>query len=190
MTQRLLGIGPFIGRQLDIVPFGTGIEENESQIRWPPDAATAMSVAGFNEAFNSSVTYEIDGQEIRLASVPGLAILKLIAWQDRHAETTKDAFDFERLLRTYEHVIGPYRLYIADFETLELSGFDPGVAAAFLLGSDMRAIATTTTLNQILTVMQSDFFEYLPGAIGDATTLLLLYRQCKAGMLGEGATSI
>jgi predicted nucleotidyltransferase len=89
MTQRLLGIGPFIGRQLDIVPFGTGIEETESQIRWPPDAATAMSVAGFNEAFNSSVTCEIDGQEIRLASVPGLAILKLIAWQDRHAETTK-----------------------------------------------------------------------------------------------------
>jgi hypothetical protein len=66
-----------------------------------------------------------------------------------------------------------------------LSGFDPGVAAAFLLGSDMRAIATTTTLNQILTVMQSDFFEHLPGAIGDATTLLLCTSDAKQECLGK-----
>ena len=50
-AQRLLGVDDLDGRQLDIVPFGEGIRDASSLIRWPPDAAVVMSVAGFEEAF-------------------------------------------------------------------------------------------------------------------------------------------
>lgn len=75
-AQRLLGVDDLDGRQLNIVPFGEGIRDANGLIRWPPDAAVVMSVAGFEEAFRSSVEHQIGEQRIRLASVPGLAALK------------------------------------------------------------------------------------------------------------------
>ena len=84
------------------MPFGRGIEEPRAVIHWPSDITTVMSVAGFAEVLASNT--ESAGQRIRLASVPGLAILKLVAWSDRGTTTDKDAVGFSRLLSTYEHV--------------------------------------------------------------------------------------
>ena len=171
MAQRLRGKGALEGRQLDIVPFGGGVKDEDSMIRWPPDAAIVMSVAGFDEAFESSVTCNLDGLEVRVASAAGLGILKLIAWRDRRGETTKDAVDFENLLRSYEYIVGSDRLYGPDFETLERSGFEPGPAAAWLLGSDMRTIASPSTLTTLRATMSSGILADMPGAFVDDGSL-------------------
>ena len=63
---------------LDIIPFG-GVETSERTIVWPPDLATVMNVAGYEEAFDAAVTVQIEpGLAIRVVSLPGLAILKLL----------------------------------------------------------------------------------------------------------------
>jgi predicted nucleotidyltransferase len=51
-----------------------------------------MNVAGFEEAFASSIPTQIEENLIvRVASIPGLTLLKLVAWSDRRRETDKDA---------------------------------------------------------------------------------------------------
>jgi predicted nucleotidyltransferase len=185
MAQRLRGKGALDGRQLDIVPFGDGIKDEDSMIRWPPDAAIVMSVAGFDETFESSITCTLDGLEVRVASAAGLGILKLIAWRDRRGETSKDAVDFEKLLRSYEYIVGPDRLYGPDFETLERSGFEPCPAAAWLLGSDMRTIASPSTLTALRATMSSGILADMPGSFDDDGSLTRLYSQCQAGLNAE-----
>jgi len=61
-----------------------------------------MNVAGFEEALASSVSLTLeDSLSVRVASLPGLTLLKLIAWSDGGRETNKDAADLYRLLTTY-----------------------------------------------------------------------------------------
>lgn len=56
-----------------------------------------MNVAGFEEALTSSVCMEIDDDlRVQVASLPGLTLLKLVAWSDRGRETNKDAADLYR----------------------------------------------------------------------------------------------
>ena len=123
------------------MPFGRGIEEPRAVIHWPSDITTVMSVAGFAEVLASNT--ESAGQRIRLASVPGLAIFKLVAWSDRGTTTDKDAVGFSRLLSTYEHVVGPDDLYVAHLAAREENDFEPDATAAWLPGAHMRASKTT-----------------------------------------------
>ena len=156
-AHRLRGTsgGPFEARQVDVVPFGDQIPDGAT-LRWPPDQTTVMSVVGFIDAFNASLEITLDGLRFRVASVPGLAALKLDAWLDRHHETTKDAVDFNRLLRTYEYVIGTERLYDRETDVLELTDYDITAAAAVILGSDVRHIASPPTLARLESLFNDD----------------------------------
>src|SRR5438445_692518 len=71
-------------------------------IEWPPSRDIVMNVAGFEEALASSVSIQMaEDLAVRVASIPGLMILKLVAWSDRGRETDKDAADMYRLLTAY-----------------------------------------------------------------------------------------
>jgi predicted nucleotidyltransferase len=65
---------PDLSMPVDLIPFG-GISSDDRTIAWPP-GRDIQSVAGFQEALRSSVLIRIDDLEVRLASVPGLALLK------------------------------------------------------------------------------------------------------------------
>ena len=51
------------------------------------------------------------------------------AWLDRHHENTKAATDFDRLPRTYEHVMEPGRLYGLNIDALVRTDFGGPVGA-------------------------------------------------------------
>jgi predicted nucleotidyltransferase len=71
-----------------------------------------MNVAGFEEALTSSVFVDIElGLRVRVASVPGLTLLKLIAWADRGRESYKDGADLYMLLTAYADAGNTDRLY-------------------------------------------------------------------------------
>jgi len=73
------------GYPLDVIPFG-GIHDKEQMIAWPPDMSESMSVAGYEEALATAVEVEVRPKlVVRVASLPGLAVLKLFAWNDRGA---------------------------------------------------------------------------------------------------------
>ena len=65
---------------IDLVPFGD-LEEVSGQIAWPPDSSFVMSTVGFREAYDSSIEIRIAADLlVRVASLAGLALLKIVAW--------------------------------------------------------------------------------------------------------------
>jgi predicted nucleotidyltransferase len=112
--------------------------------------AIVMNVVGYEEALAASVPVEMaTGLTVNVASLPGLAILKLFAWLDRGRETPKDAQDFVVLLRSYSGAGNQDRLYTDELALLESAGFDVDVAGAILLGKDVKKIAESGTLDRL-----------------------------------------
>ena len=62
-----------------------------------------MNVAGFEEALSEAIRVEFEpGLIIFVPSIPGLVILKLIAWTERHRQNNKDADDLYRIIPTFD----------------------------------------------------------------------------------------
>jgi predicted nucleotidyltransferase len=84
---------------IDIVPCGD-IAMPDEEIKWPPDYTTVMSTIGFEEVYKHAIDVEFsDDISIKVASLEGLCILKLIAWGDRGSD--KDAVDLKMFLKNY-----------------------------------------------------------------------------------------
>lgn len=125
---------------LDLLPFG-GVEHANGTIAWPPGRDVVMNVAGFAEARTSALTVDMaEDLAIPVISLPSLAVLKLIAWCDRHTETVKDATDFLLIARRYAAAGNLDRLYETEPELLRAVEFDPDLAGAILLGKDAAAV--------------------------------------------------
>lgn len=141
---------------VDLIPF-RGIASADGTFAWPPSRDIVMNVAGFEEALESSVLIEIEeGLTVRVASVPGLTLLKLNAWADRGLENNKDAADLYRLLTTYADLGNTDRLYDQEIDLLEAVGFNMELAGAELLGRDVAAICQTQLSNQIRSLLTSE----------------------------------
>ncbi|MEC5406586.1 nucleotidyl transferase AbiEii/AbiGii toxin family protein [Paraburkholderia sp. MPAMCS5] len=142
---------------LDVVPFGR-IADDSGEIAWPPDQAIRMNVAGFEEALRAAVLVRMDANlVVPVASLPAQAMLKVIAWQDRHGVDRKDASDLLFLLAWYGEAGNLERLYADDdFDLIEQHDHDPDIAGAALLGRDMANIVTPEVSAQILTVLAPD----------------------------------
>lgn len=138
------------GIPLDIIPFGP-LENRDATIAWPPDGAVEMGVLGFQEALDHCVWVEVvDVPELKLpvASPQGLALLKLIAWFERDAQTRKkDAADLAYLAANYENIPGFMEVLYEHYEpVLEHYGWDTRLSGAHLLGHEVALIAGSSTL--------------------------------------------
>ncbi|MDO7173888.1 nucleotidyl transferase AbiEii/AbiGii toxin family protein [Mariniflexile sp. AS56] len=125
--------------QLDIVPFGD-IMKQDSKIFWPPDESFAMSVLGFDAAEEASLKVIVDEEiEIKVASLSGIFLLKIMAWKDRHHKNNKDADDIGFILENYLSINDQraaeqhYELVYSDDQTILTGG-------ALLLGIDILEI--------------------------------------------------
>jgi predicted nucleotidyltransferase len=146
---RFLASAKSSGTPLDILPFA-GVEEEGSLLRWPPSRDVVMNVAGFSEAL--AVREEVRlGEDlvVPVASLPAQTLLKLAAWLDRRAETSRDAVDLLTLLRRYGDAGNSDRLYEDKAALLESAGYDLERAGASLLGEDVRAIAVSPRCEQV-----------------------------------------
>lgn len=133
--------------EIDIIPFG-GIASEDNQIIWPPEFHTIMSVDGFEEAYQYTSTVIMpNSRKIKICSLPGLLLLKLFAWRDRHLETKKDAIDFYNILIEYAD-IEKKRLY-DNIEVLkgESIGWDFSRLGAILAGRDVALILEDSRLD-------------------------------------------
>ncbi|SPB16674.1 nucleotidyltransferase [Caballeronia novacaledonica] len=141
---------------LDIVPFG-GVQDTHGEIAWPPDGSVRMNVAGFRQALDTAIAVRIDRDlVVPVAALPAQAMLKLIAWQDRHAADRKDAIDLLFLMAHYEQAGNRDRLYSDAFDLVERHGFDPEIAGAALLGRDTAALVDEAVRAQILAILRPD----------------------------------
>ncbi|MFM0667978.1 nucleotidyl transferase AbiEii/AbiGii toxin family protein [Paraburkholderia sediminicola] len=163
---------------LDIVPFG-GVEEGQgktapSEIAWPPDQAIRMNVAGFAEALTDAVAVRLAPDlVVPVASLPSQAMLKIIAWHDRHTVDRKDALDLLFLLGNYAAAGNHARLYEEHYELVEQYGHQLEFAGAALLGRDAAKIASVPTravIEQVL-AFEQDYPRILEHMMGHRARL-------------------
>ena len=135
---------------LDLIPFG-GVENLDSTIEWPPEMNVVMNVSGFSEALRSAILLKIaENFSIRVASLAGMAALKLIAWQDRGQENQgKDAVDFLLIAKSYHDAGNEDRIYTEEMALLESLAYDPELAGIQMLGKDVAKICLETTRQSI-----------------------------------------
>jgi predicted nucleotidyltransferase len=135
---------------LDLIAFG-GVENIDSTIKWPPELNVVMNVSGFSEALRSAILLKIaENFSIRVASLAGMAALKLIAWQDRGQENQgKDAIDFLLIAKSYHDAGNQNRLYTEEVALLESTNYDPELAGIELLGRDTANICHEATKQNI-----------------------------------------
>ena len=124
------------GVPIDLIPFG-GVEREDGTIEWPEDNAV-MGVLGYREARATAMQVLLpDKMPVATVCLPMLAILKLMAWSERHTYTPrKDASDLFLVLGNYLNDENTARLYEVGAHLLEREDFDYEVAGAWLAGYD------------------------------------------------------
>jgi predicted nucleotidyltransferase len=184
--------------QVDLVPFG-GLELPGGSIAWPPRGDEVMTVAGFREALPSATDVMLpEGQRILVVSLPMLAVLKVIAWSERHATAPrKDAADLLLILKNYLDAGNHQRLYDEAAHLLDDSNFDYERAGAWLAGHDaataMRKVAAEQTrVHQMISTLLTKEVDpdgplRLIGEVGgrDAENMRLLLAAFLKGFNGE-----
>lgn len=170
LRQRLLESGSFgsiEGKQhrlrhrntltVDLVPFGA-IETDDRRIAWPPRGDTVMDVFGFQESIASAETALLPSNvEISMVALPALALLKLVAWEDRHRRTPgKDAADLSLIMRSYLAVsANAQRLWNEFVGWTESEDFDYERGGAGMLGHDMRRLVDAEGLKKVGDIVQT-----------------------------------
>lgn len=178
---------------IDIVPFGDISDENKN-VKWPPEHEIILSTLGFDEAYEFSVLFRLSSNpllEVRVPTIPGLVIMKLISWNEKYPDRTRDADDLLFIMEKYVDVIDQNDLYDKEATLLEEEGFDNQIVCIRLLGRDMAKISNTDTLNKIKEILSCETdersqYRLIPNMINvhnDFEKILFLLNKLKQGIL-------
>lgn len=151
---------------IDIVPFGV-ISSQDMSISWPPDNEVKMNVLGFDEAFTHCLWVKLTRNPdfaMPFSSVSGLALMKLIAWNDGYTgntsdinkRLTKDSADLLLILNNYLDAGNTKRIFDAENEDiLEALGdnFSHQLAGSRLLGRDIAQICNEQSKAAVLEIL-------------------------------------
>ncbi len=146
---------------IDIVPFGP-ISDERNRILWPPEQEILMSVVGFKEAYEYSITVLLRPApelKIKVPTLPGLAIMKIISWNEKYPVRKKDATDLLLIMQKYEKAVDLVRLYTAEQDILKEENFDIEHACIRLLGRDILKIADPETLDEVRAILEEETVE-------------------------------
>lgn len=141
------------GLPVDLLPFGK-VERGDRTIAWPR-GESVLDVFGFREAQRTAVDVILPGGvRARAASLPALALLKLICWHDRrYATPLKDAHDLRAIVEHYLEAGNEKRLWSEFRGWTQESGFDYGLSGARMLGHDLRALLEKGGVRRIATFL-------------------------------------
>ncbi len=142
---------------IDIVPFGE-IAKADNNIYWPPEEQFAMSVAGYTEVAGNTLGITIDNDlSVKVASLPGIFILKLAAFNDRKNETNKDADDLAFIVENYLE-INEQRAVEEHYDIYGAENFNAFTAGAILLGKDIKTIigGNVETISTFINILETE----------------------------------
>lgn len=121
---------------IDLLPAGPRLRA-AGKIVWP-ESEFEMSLAGFEHVFQASVVMQLGpGAALRIASLPAVMLLKIVAYMDAPYQRAKDLQDIRLILRRYLH--DSDELFSDAVFDAELPDFS--LANAFLLGRDVGRLA-------------------------------------------------
>ncbi|MCG8618533.1 MAG: hypothetical protein MI802_20125 [Desulfobacterales bacterium] len=121
-----------------------------------------MSVSGFEDAYKYAtkiIVAKNPDVEIKVPTIPGMAFMKLISWDDAGSSRPKDAQDMYFFLLNYKHTHVIDRIFIENQELLVSEGLDDEMASIRLLGQDMAKICNTDTRAKIIQILRNETSE-------------------------------
>ncbi len=169
LSAALLASGKFTAAQekqrllcgavmIDIIPFGP-IAGADKKVSWPPEHEVIMGTHGYQEAYESSVTVRISEKPditVKVASLPGLAVMKLISWDERYPERQRDAEDLLFIMEKYGDAGNETRLFTNEQLLMSEENFDILIAGARLLGRDMATMADQETIRVVQKILEQE----------------------------------
>ena len=122
-------------KQIDLLPFGE--IENEGQVMIEGKGLTRISLDGFNEVYQFGATEVLIGEETyKSCSIPGIVILKLIAFDDRPNRRIKDVIDINSICLHYPSI--ETELIWNEYNDLYEQGLEHQEVGVVVLGSEMK----------------------------------------------------
>lgn len=142
---------------VDLVPFGK-VESKEGKIAWPPQGEVVMDVFGFKEALSSAQDALLPGNvRTKVVSLPALALLKIICWQERHRTSPrKDAHDLHLILRNYLDAGNTERLWEEFIGWTQDEAFEYELAGARMLGHDVRLLLDDKGIRRVAEILLNE----------------------------------
>lgn len=136
------------GSVYDLLPAGKGLRE-VGVLLWP-ESQFQMSLSGMGHVFDlAEAVIVAPGLELLVAPPAVLALLKIIAFAEAPERRRKDLPHLRAILERYEQ--SSERWFSDHVIAAELSDF--GLAGAFLLGCDLRALCTRGEIHDVGTFM-------------------------------------
>ena len=139
------------GLQIDILPFGD--LEIDDALNFKGEGLTSIKVNGFKEIYeNGTEEFITDmGHTFKVASLPSIVLLKLIAFDDRPEKRVKDAIDIDIIIKHYfglqeDNVYENHNDLFLN-EDLVNAGTELSEISAFVIGREIKKIIKE---NQIL----------------------------------------
>ncbi len=179
LTERLTASGAFqqsanvahrlrhrTGLPVDFVPFGN-VETRERKIAWPPRGEVVMDVFGFREALVTAHEVLLPGNaRTKVVSLPALALLKIVCWEDRHyASPLKDAHDLHLILKNYLRAGNEQRLWDEFRHWTDEEAFQYELAGARMLGLDVGALLGDSGIDRVAGVLSEQADADNPGPL-------------------------
>jgi len=131
--------------QVDLIPFGA-ISSPDDEIAWP-STGKVMSVLGLEEALHYAEHQDVRGRALKVATIPTLTALKLIAYSDR-----RELRDLEDV----HHILANYSQYVDDdavFDTITREDLEFVEAGAWVVGSAMAMCLTDRATDAAVDVL-------------------------------------
>ncbi len=115
---------------IDILPFGE-IEEKDT-VKFN-ERYSDLHILGFKEVLEDADKVQIEDKIVNIPTLPGMIILKLVAWSDRPEERENDLADILRIIEHYfDHNFD--EIVEHHHDTFPDDGFDQLLIAAEVLG--------------------------------------------------------
>lgn len=89
---------PKFNTVIDLMPFGEIEEQFTVNFN---QRHTYLHVLGLTEVLQETETIKIEEKSLQIPSLPGMVILKLIAWSDRPEDRDNDLYDILRIIEHY-----------------------------------------------------------------------------------------
>ena len=160
------------GIQVDILPFGE--IENDGNVSIIGTGMTSISVDGMKEVFETG-TEEImieTGNTFKIATLPGIILLKLVAYDDRPEQRQRDAIDIGNIIM---HFFNLNDTIIYDFHN-DLFEQERNLEniSAIVIGREMKKIANT---NKFLLNRLENILNLHIGASDDSKLIRLMVNE-------------
>lgn len=153
--------------RIDLIPFGPGVVEGDRLV-WP-ETDRVMSTLGIEEALEYARPEElVPGLSLPVVPIPGLVLLKLVAYQDRPEERARDLIDVVYCFEHYEEHPERSRRFELVGVTAEGQPVRFEEAGAYLLGIEVAKLAKPRSLIAI-----GKFLDRIPDEYARAISQIL-----------------